>query len=83
MTDKLLATWWAICCGNGFVRYIFDEEKDVWFMIGAILYALLFAATVYQIKAQRNVWAWAWERHKKRKAEKGKTWNQRVADGDI
>jgi len=52
-------------------------------MIGAILYALLFAATVYQIKAQRNVWAWAWERHKKRKAEKGKTWNQRVADGDI
>lgn len=70
MSDKILATWWAICCGNGLVRYIFDAQKDPWYVIGAIIYALLFAATVYQIKAQRNVWAWAWEKYKKRKAWK-------------
>jgi TRAP-type mannitol/chloroaromatic compound transport system permease small subunit len=70
MADKILATWWAICCGNGFVRYIFDEEKDVWFMIGTILYALLFAATLYQIKAKQSLVEWLWKRHKKRKAWK-------------
>ncbi|ASR83370.1 hypothetical protein SEA_MEDIUMFRY_80 [Arthrobacter phage MediumFry] len=68
--DRIWAAWWAICCGHGWVRYIFNQENEPWTWVGALIYTLLFAASVYQIKAQRSVWAWIWERHKKRKAWK-------------
>ena len=67
--DKVWATWWAICCGWGLIDYIFHSDEKPWSLFGAVIYFLLFLATVYQIKARQSVWEWLWGQHKARKAK--------------
>lgn len=83
MIDKLFATWWAIACGYGLVDYLFNQEERPWSFIGALIYFLLFLATIIQIKTGGSVLIWFLNRRKKRKADEEKFWNRRVADEDI
>ena len=66
--DKIWATFLAILTGGGFVNYLFHHDEKPWSWIGPTIYLLFFLGTVYQIKAQRSVWSWLWDYHKRRKA---------------
>jgi hypothetical protein len=70
MIDKIWATYWAIACGVGLVQHIFHSEEQPWSWVGALIYFLLFLATLYQIKAKQSLVEWLWKKHKKRKAWK-------------
>lgn len=69
MIDKLWATWWAIACGWGLVDYIFNSNDQPWSFVGALIYFLLFLATLYQIRSGQSFVEWLWKRHKIRQAK--------------
>lgn len=67
---KFTLFWWALCCLVA-IAYGINDGWTTYHIVGAILYAGLF------------VFEYWWERRRLQKAAGSKTWNQRVADGDI